>query len=100
MFKLAPDQPVLDWQYFNELPLKIDFTILSSKQQKFNEPKYMKYLALSIHILSCLFRGVHENYNLRPWPENCIYNSERHPLASIHQLFQPRIESTPPPGHP
>ena len=52
----------------------------------------MKYLALSIHIPSYLFRGAHENYNLRPWPENCIYNSghsqqDQPPKGTLWQVF-------------
>ena len=105
LFDLAPDQYVLDWQYYNELPLKIDFTILSSKQQDYNDPKYMKYLALSIHIPSFLFRGTHEDFNLRPWPENCVYNlghsqQELPPKGNLWQVFQ--ICSSPgsnPPQH-
>ena len=73
LFDLEPDQHVLDWQYYNELPLRIDFTILSSKQQFFNDPKYMKYLALSIHIPSYLFRGSHEySYLFLPLPVSFI----------------------------
>ena len=46
LFDLAPDQPVLDWQYLNELPL--NFTILSSKCAEANDAKYMKQAVLSI----------------------------------------------------
>ena len=52
----------------------------------------MKYLAVSINIPSYLFRGAHENYNLRPWPENCIYNSghsqqDQPPKGTLWQVF-------------
>ena len=40
LFDLIPDQPVLDWQFFNDLPLKINFTILSSKCAEANTAKY------------------------------------------------------------
>ena len=105
LFDLAADQPVLDWQYYNELPLKIDFTILSSKQQEFNKPKYMKYLALSIHLPSFLFRGTYEDFNLRPWRENYVYNlghsqQDLPPKGTLWQVFN--ICSSPgsnPPQH-
>ena len=68
LFDLVTDQAVLVWQYFNELPLKINFTILSSKCPEANAATYMKYLAASLYLPTYLFRGSpnHVNYDLKP----------------------------------
>ena len=64
----------------------------------------MKYLAVSIHI-SYLFRGAHENYmarelHLQLRPQSTRPATERHPLASIHQLFLATDRFNPSPWTP